>query len=170
VLLAAMTLLAAACGKPQRIGANVLFACEHPTPDTTGWRRIAGPFPGYTILAPPTLRPVGGDGSDLLLEDGSRSVRVFRRAWGAAQFQNRNASHADFSSCWTRIGGMRSYVVVRRVENGFQVTGWYRRAATLPASAGPLDGVVSGASRSAADQAVFLRMVESLSPGAAAAP
>jgi hypothetical protein len=156
----ALLALAAAC-EPQRIGTNVQFACSHPRPDTTGWRRVPGPFPGYTVLMPPTLSQ-GAEGQDVMWSDESRRIRVFRRAWGAAQFETRDARHADYSSCWTRSGGMRTYVVVRRIEGGFQVTGWYRRPTSLPASAGYMDGVISGASRERADQVTFLRIVESV--------
>ena len=128
------------------------------------WRRVAGPFPGYTVLAPPSLARSPAPGADALWEDRARTVRIFRRPWGSAQFHSRNARHADYSSCWTRVAAMRTYVVVRRVDGGFQVTGWYRRGASLPDSAGRLDGVVSGASAAAADQAVFLRMIRSLHP------
>jgi hypothetical protein len=164
LVLPALTLLAlvAACGQPQRIGTNVLFPCSHPKPDTTGWKRIAGPYPGYTILVPAGLQRAGGSGPDALWGDGSRSVRIFRRAWGSAQFQDPAASHADYSSCWTHVAGVRTYLVIRRLDNGYQVTGWYRRGSSVPASAGPLDGVVSGAAGSPRDQAVFLRMIESL--------
>jgi hypothetical protein len=164
MLLPAVALAMAACGPQQRVGTNVLFACAHPRPDTTGWRRIEGPFPGYTVLAPPALRQTGGDRGNALWEDGVRSVRIFRRSWGEAQFEDRNANAADHSSCWTHIAGMRSYLVIRKMDGGYQVTGWYRRKGDLPASAGPLDGVVSGAARSPREQAVFLRMIESLQP------
>lgn len=162
IVLTALLLLAAC--EPQRIGTNVRFACENPAVDTTGWQRIPSPFPGYTVLAPPTLERRALSGGDVLWADGPRSVRISRRAWGSAQFYEKNARAADFSSCWTRIGGMRSYVVVRRVYGGYQVTGWYRRSAGLPDSAGHLDGVVSGAGPAPGDQAVFLRMVRSLAP------
>jgi len=161
--LALLGLLFLAACEPQRIGTNVQYACGHPRPDTSGWRRVPGPFPGYTVLAPPTLSERRA-GEDVLWSDARRQVRVFRRSWGSAQFETKNARHADYSSCWTRVAGMRTYVVVRRIEGGFQVTGWYRRPSGLPASAGAMDGVVSGASRDSADQVVFLRMIESLQP------
>jgi hypothetical protein len=162
IFLTLIPVLALGACEPQRIGTAVLFPCSHPKPDTTGWRRIAGPFPGYTILAPPALRRTRGGPDDAMWQDSTRSVRVFRRAWGEAQFQDRDASHANYSSCWTNVAGMRTYLVVKKLDAGYQVTGWYRRGGAVPASAGPLDGVVSGASRVAADQATFLRVVESL--------
>ena len=167
-LTAAALAALAACGPPQRIGLNVLSACTQPEVDTTTWRRIPGPFPGYTVLAPATLSRTGTDGADVLWGDASRSLRVFRRPWGAAQFQDPAASRANYTSCWTRIAEMRSYIVVRRVDGGYQVTGWYRRTRALPDSAGAMDGVISGAGAAAEDQAVFLRMVRSLAPDTAA--
>jgi hypothetical protein len=162
-LLLAVAASTAAC-RPQRIGTNVTFACAHPTPDTTGWRRVPGPFPGYTILAPPTLTASAAAEGGTFWRDSSLVVRSFRQPWGSAQFEQKDARHADYSSCWTRVGGVRTYVVVRRAGGGFQVTGWYRRPSALALEAGGLDGVLSGASRNQADQAVLLRMVESLRP------
>lgn len=161
VSLLALLVFAVACGEPQRIGTDVRFACERPTLDTTDWRRVAGPFPGSTVLAPPGMT-ASPQGEDVLLRDPGRAVRLLRRPWGDARFHDAAARRADYSSCWTRVGGIRTYVVVRRMEGGYQVTGWYRRPAALPADAGGLDGIVSGASRDSADQTVFLQMIRSL--------
>jgi hypothetical protein len=165
---AVLLLLVGGCSS-DRAPVRNLAACSVPRMDTTGWVRVAGPYPGFSYRIPAAFQE---DTTGSFIHGGTRWVdgpRWFHQAssyWSPESFRGSYAKEPpedpEYSECWDTIAGLRVFIATRYREGKFVAS------AGFP-GAGPrtLEPVMHGLGTRSQDQALFLAIIQTITPDSA---